>query len=478
MSPSRLLLLILVICTSLCCEAQTDSVLQSIQQVPLKYINQVDNKIDKYNNRITAKTIKTLERLSKWENKIKSLLLKINPEVAQRLFADDQLTFSAALEKYKKGEAIVTGQRVKYDEYKDKLTTSLDYLAQQKDKLDKKIIAPLNKAKQKADQLEKQESNTEAMAQFIKERRKQLIDQSIQYIGNSKYLQKISKENYYYVETLKNYKELFHDKKKAEETALTILNKIPTFKKFMQQNSMLASLFKMPGAAGSTTSMAGLQTRASVNALIQNQITSGGPNAVEQIRQNIEVAQTQFNTLKDKLISHGSNNSDDELPDFKPNEQRTKTFLQRLEFGNNFQFSKNNSFAPTTADIGLSMGYKLNNKSIIGIGASYKMGLGSIQHISISHQGVSLRSYVDWRLKKQFYLSGGYEMNYNTVFKNVEQLRNYAAWQNSGLIGFSKKLKIKTKFTKGTKMSLLYDVLYKEHLPASQPIVFRIGYNF
>jgi hypothetical protein len=120
MSPTRLLPALLLILASHYCAAQTDSILQSLQQVPLKYINQVDNKIDKYSQRITNKTIKTLERLSKWENKIKSLLLKVNPEAAQHLFADNQLTFSAALEKYKKGEAIVTEQRVKYDEYKDK----------------------------------------------------------------------------------------------------------------------------------------------------------------------------------------------------------------------------------------------------------------------------------------------------------------------------------------------------------------------
>src|SRR6266850_1436654 len=99
MSPIRLLPVLLLILTSFYSEAQTDSVLQSLHQVPLKYISQVDNKIDKYNSRITNKTIKTLEKLFKWENKIKSLLVKVNPQAAQRLFADNQLTFSAALEK-------------------------------------------------------------------------------------------------------------------------------------------------------------------------------------------------------------------------------------------------------------------------------------------------------------------------------------------------------------------------------------------
>ena len=117
MSCTRLLILICLLLTVHSTNAQADSALQQLQQVPLQYIKQVDNKIDKYTNRITSKTEKTLTKLSRWENKIKSLLQQTNPEAAQRLFGNDQLTFSAALEKYKKGEAIVAGQRAKYNEY-------------------------------------------------------------------------------------------------------------------------------------------------------------------------------------------------------------------------------------------------------------------------------------------------------------------------------------------------------------------------
>ena len=481
MSLFRLYIIVLLLTACLTSKAQTDSTLQQLQQVPLKYIKQVDKKIDQYNSRITSKTEKTLTKLSKWENKIKTLLEKANPEAAQRLFGNNQLTFTTALEKYKNGEAVIANERAKYDAYTDKLNTSLGYLEKQKDNINSKLIAPVKDAKQKADSLQKQEANTEAIEQFIKERRKQLIDQGVQYIGNSKYLQKISKENYYYVETLKNYKELFHDQKKAEETALTILNKIPAFEKFVQQNSMLAKLFGAPSAGGAVANLAGLQTRASVNALIQNQIAAAGPNAQAQIMQNIQNAQAELDKLKDRILKSGNSSSDAEVPPSGVrglNNTKTKTFKQRLEFGNNFQFEKNNSLVPATADIGLSLGYKLNDKSIIGIGASYKMGMGSIDHISITHQGIGLRSFMDWQLKKQFYISGGYEMNYNAAFKNIQQLQNYNDWQPSGLVGLSKKINVKSKWTKGTKLSLLYDMLAHQHVPISQPVVFRVGYNF
>src|SRR6187402_1052065 len=59
-----------LLCAPVVCLAQQDSTIASLQQIPLKYIHAVDNKIDKYSNRITGKTEKTLAKLSKWENKI------------------------------------------------------------------------------------------------------------------------------------------------------------------------------------------------------------------------------------------------------------------------------------------------------------------------------------------------------------------------------------------------------------------------
>ena len=478
MGHIRVVIFLVIICSSLISKAQTDSLENTQLELPKKYLQQIDSKIDKYTNRITNKTEKTLTKLSRWENKIKTLLQKANPEAAQKLFGNNELTFTTALEKYKNGEAILNNQRAKYNEYRDKLTTSINYLETEKEQLDTKLIKPLQTAKEKVQELETKQDEADNMEQFIKERKKQLIEQSIRYIGQSKYLTKINKESYYYIETLKNYKELFQDKQKAEETALTLLNKIPAFKKFMQENSMLASLFGSPSAGGNVASLAGLQTRTSVNALIQNQIAAGGSNAQQVIQQNIQQAQSELNKLKDKVLKAGGGNNNTEIPDFKPRQTKPQTFKQRLEFGSNFQFGKNNNLLPNTADIGLSLGYKINDKSVAGIGASYKMGMGSIDHISITHQGIGLRSFIDWKLKKQFFITGGYEMNYNAQFKNIQQLQNYNGWQNAGLVGLSKKINVKGKLIKGTKLQLLYDMLARQHVPVSQPIVFRVGYNF
>ena len=481
MSHARLTLLILLI-LPLCSNAQIDSSIFTLQQLPSKYFTQVDNKIDKYSKRLSSKTEKTLTKLSRWEEKIHGLLLNASPETANRLFAPGQPTFASLLQKLKDGEAIEQNYRAQYNEYRDKLTTGIKYIETK----ETAIGAEVNKVKEvhsKLNTLDSTIANSEAAEKFIKERKKQLFDASLQYIGKSKYLQKINKESYYYAETLKNYKEIFSDPSKAEATAKELLNKIPAFKKFTQQNSMLASLFGAPSGSpegGGIASLAGLQTRSSVNALIQTRIAAGGPNAMQQFQQNMQDAQAQLSQLKDKILKAGGSSSDANIPDFKPkNMQKTKTFKQRLEKGFNLQFAKPTSItSTTTADIGLSLGYKLNDKSVIGLGISYKLGMGSIQHIKFSHEGIGLRSYIDWQLKKQFYLSGGYELNHNESFKKISQLKDVNTWKPAGLIGITKKLKIKTKFTKETKLQLLYDMLYKTHNPVTQQWLFRVGYNF
>lgn len=479
MNLPRILILQIILFASYHCEAQQlDSTLESLKNIPTKYVSNIENKIDKYSNRITSKTEKTLTKLSNWENKIKSILEKVSPETAAKLFGPNQTTFSSLLKNIQEGKAVVAGYRAKYNEYRDKLTTSIKYLEKQKDDLNKKLIQPINNTKKKLIELEEDVSTTEAVEKFIKERKKQLINEAVKYIGNSKYLTKIDKEAYYYIETLRNYKELFSDKDKVEKLAIKILNKIPAFTKFVQENSMLASLFRIPtGSDGSYRNLAGLQTRESVQALIQGRVSAGGPNAQQQMTQNLQQAKTELNNLKDKILKAGGESSDAGIPNFKPNMQKTKTFLQRLEYGSILDFDKANGYIPAAANIGLTIGYKLNDKSVVGIGASYKMGIGNIERIRITHQGIGLRSFIDWKLKKQFFVSGGFEMNYNASFKRIQELKDYSGWQQAGLIGISKKISAKTKLIKGAKVQVLYDVLASQHIPKTQPFVFRIGYN-
>lgn len=452
--------------------AQTDSTLAALQQIPTKYISTISNKIDKYTSRVSRKTIKTLTKLAKWETKIKTTLDRLSPETSQRLYGNNQLTFASLLQKIQHGEAIQLEYRRQYDKYRDDATTGIKYLETNKALLDSGIAKKIQATKEKLQLLNSEEDSTEAIKQFIRERKKELISAAFKYMGNSRYLTKMNKEAFYYAETLKNYKDIFSDEAKTEKLVKEALHKLPGFSQWAQKNSMLASLFAVPGDVASNASYAGLQTRAGVQSIIQQRIGAGGQQA---FKQNMQAAQAQLNEIKDKLIKNPfAGNGGGELPDFKPNMQKTKTFLQRLEFGSNIQFAKNNSLMPTTMDIALTAGYKLNDKSTAGIGAGYKMGMGSIDKIRFSTEGISLRSFIDWKLKKQLYMSGGWEMNYRN--KTVQQGWVTAAWQQSALAGLSKKFNIKAKGMKQTQVQLLYDFMAGKNL--SQRWLFRVGYKF
>ncbi|HMO62550.1 MAG TPA: hypothetical protein PKC39_15555 [Ferruginibacter sp.] len=458
-----------------------DSIAQTLEAVPKKFINTIDKKIDAYSGRITNKTVKTLERLSRWETKIKKQLEQVSPETAKRLFANNRLTFAAMLQKVKDGESITKDWHKQYDEYRDKLTVSLKYLDEQKAYLDQKMVQPLAKTKAKMDELEKTVDNHTTLEALMKERKKELVDAAFAVLGNGKYLTKMNKEVWYYAETMKNYKQLFNDPAKAEATAKQLLDKIPAFKNFMQQNSMLASLFGQPGDMAATANLVGLQTRAGVQSLLQSRIAAAGPGAQQVVQQQMQQAQVQLNQLKDKLLKNPAfGNGGGNLPDFKPNMQKTKTFKQRLEWGTNIQFARNSNLLPATSDIALTVGYKLNDRSVIGLGASYKMGLGSISKIRFSTEGLGLRSFIDWKLKKQFFISGGYEMNYLPGLSEIQLPAVYgsaAAWQQSALLGVSKKIPVKSKWCKSTKLQLLYDFLAGQQVPPGRQWVFRVGYE-
>ncbi|TWV99457.1 hypothetical protein [Chitinophaga pinensis] len=154
---------------------------------------------------------------------------------------------------------------------------------------------------------------------------------------------------------MNEYKAVLKDKKKAEAKAMELMKKIPAYNDFLKKNSQLASMFNL-GAGGNNVaqSLEGLQTRAQVEQMIQQRLGSD-PAARQAVGQQMDQARTQLNELKEKFPD--LDNAGD-MPDFKPNPMKTKSFLQRLEFGGNIQFQKSTRYFPTTSDIAAQVGYK------------------------------------------------------------------------------------------------------------------------
>jgi hypothetical protein len=294
---------------------------------------------------------------------------------------------------------------------------------------------------------------------------------------------KISKESYYYFETLRNYKQIFSDPKRAEELALKLVNKIDGFSNFMRKNSMLASLFNLPqtpSEGGGLNSLAGLQTRAQVNNLIQSQIASGGPNAQQTFQQNMQAAQSQLSELKNKIIKARGSSSEDNMPEgFRKNEQRGKPLKKKIELSVNAQSNKGSSVFPVSSDLGLSAGFRPHQNFVAGVGLAGRIGWGrDIRHISLSYSGISARSFAEYKISKGFTAVFAFELNFHPEIRRLELLKDYSGWQQSGLAGIGKIVSVKSKFFKKASVKIMWDYLSYQQRPRQQAIIMRVGYSF
>ncbi len=465
------LTLLLFIC--LFARAQ-DSLLQKANAIPGKYLSQVKQKSDKMERQITARSEKALSRFMKQEEKLKRRLGRIDSLKANNLFTHSIDSLGSLKSRMKGKLGKYSGALTQGGPYLDSLSNSLSFLKDSKGLLEqsKGITDKLNGSLKSVDNLKDKLAQAEQIKAYIRERKQLLKEQLSQYTGFTKDLQKMNKEAYYYAQQLKEYKEVFKDKKKAEQKAMEVIKKIPAFNDFMQKHSQLASLFNIQGATASVPNLEGLQTRNQVEQLIQQRLGSG-PNASAAVSQQMAEARSKFDELKSKFpdLDNAA-----EMPDFKPKEMKTKSFLQRLEFGSNIQFQRSNKFFPTTGDLAGQAAYKFHKNGSAGIGLSYKLGMGTgFDNIHFSGQGMGIRSFIDWKLKGTFFLNGGYEQNYQPDYAGVPEGVGQK-WTQSGLIGISKKYKINSKL-KGNMM-VLFDFLYNQHVPRTDPVKVRLGYNF
>ena len=476
-----ILALVTILCLPWTANSQNGRSLDSLAALPQKFLSKITRKAQSIESGLDRRTEKMLSRLERQEARLKKKLSKKDSLSAEQSFGDVKKRYDELRGKLKSGADLTSKANLNnYVPYLDTLKTSLRFLDEKGAglmKLGGTQVKELQSALDRVKGLDNKFSQANAIRDYLRQRRSELKEQLSRF-GMLKELKSINKEVYYYSEQLREYKEVLKDPRKIERKTLDLLSKTAVFKKFMQQYSELAMLFPDNSVYGTPQGLAGLQTRSGVQSILQQRIQMGGPDAQQVVQQNIANAQAQISSLKQKIQDLGGGGSEVEIPDFKPNHQKTKSFWQRLELGTDLQNTRGSQFLPITSDLAFSVGYKMNDKNVIGVGASYKMGWGQdIRRVTITHEGVGLRSYVDIKLKGSFFISGGYEQNYRSRFENLQQLRETPSnWLSSGLVGLKKKYSLGKKY-KGN-VQVLFDFLYRSHAPQTQPVLFRFGYSF
>lgn len=442
-----------------------------------KYISDMGNRSAEYQEKMQASTAKYLDRLKAEEQTMQQQVNKIDPAAANRIFAGAQQSYDNIQNDLKNNAQNVLKGCGKYIPGVDSAITSLKFL-QQGNSISGKLTGQMSQvtiALSKVNALEDQFKKTDNVEDFIKQREDYLQQQLGSY--NIPGLQQFKQQSAYFAQQMADYKAAWDDPSRMEAKAMTVLNQIPAFQNFMKKNSMIAGLFNLPDDYA-TNGLAGLQTKDQIQKLMQQQMQLMGPKGGETAQQNIADAQGALSSLRSKLNQGGS--SDLSMPDGQMNNQHTKIFLKRIQYGISMQSIKANFYFPNQTTFFLTAGYKINSKNTIGIGINYSVGWGrDIQHISISSQAIGFQSFGDFKIKGSFYGSAIMEYNYSEPFRSFSQLSQTGLWEKSGLIGLTKMVSIKSNLVKNTKLQLLWNFLAYYQVPRiSQPLVFRVGYNF
>lgn len=480
-------------CTIQAQHTETDAPAQKgILNLPGKVITGLQDQYARLTATIEKQNEKLLLRMQAQEAKLRRKLKRKDSTLSAELFTEDITSRYTALTE---SAATKTSNRFPLKEYlpgADSLQTTLFFL--QKNPLTD--VSKLNDIKALQGEIQavqgklQQASDIQA---FVRER-EALLKEKLSNTGLGKELLGMNKQVYYYQEQIANYKAILNDKEKLKNELISRVRNLPAFQSFWQRYSYIAQLFpQQPATTAAATVNNGLQTISGFQDMLAARVGNVA-NPAGFFQQQVSAGQEQLNSLRNRLSSGGTGNTSGEItqPDFKPNTEHNKKFIERIEYGVNLQHQRPRGFLPITSDIAVNAGYRFSNQLVAGVSLSYKMGWGSsIKELSFTHEGIGLRSYSDMKIEKvlpkiksNIWLSGGIEYNYLSSFKSIRAVTaSYDSWQRSALLGLTKKITIGSgKNSSGKnrelKMQLLYDFLWQQQQPMGEQLVFRTGYNF
>jgi hypothetical protein len=267
---------------------------------------------------------------------------------------------------------------------------------------------------------------------------------------------------------------------KTEMALFDRLNQVQGFAAFRRLHSGIAALFPFANNGAGPLSQGQLQTTASVNQLLPSGIASFTPSTGIRTPQMEAEARKKATALMQALRNKAQNLQGGDAAAGETNVAAARgTSKKRKPFSIQFdaQFNRPNGIFPVTAQIGVRSGYTFRNTPLqAGVGIAYNAGLGtSFRNIALSNEGVSLRSFFEWKQKRGLLLYGGYEMSHLNRFASLPGLQKSDQWRRHALAGISKQYAIGKKW-KGSFL-LAYDFLHNTRAPVTSPLIFRTGFG-
>lgn len=475
------------------CSYGQDSVVTVSSRLQQEYASTVNSKVSGFNRRVESTTRKNLDELVAQEKKMQQMVGRLDSLKAKSLF-------HYSIDSLRRFQNMISGKTSKlthlfkgsYFAYLDTLKGSLsffkraDSVAGQASRLQSKLHSSLGAV----DQMESRLSTVNQISIYLQKRQQVLEDQLKVFPMLANSVRRFGGQAAAYQARVNTYKGMLADPDRIEKVVVSKLEHSTSFQHFFQQNSQLSGTFaSLPnlaaGGLGTMPIVNGIPSRGALKDFTNKEMPGlANIDPVERVQQKIPSnggaamdagGLPSLSSLGIKIPQSGQFGNGGTPPQ-PSNHQSGLTFARRLEYGFTTQFAGRTNYLPASANLGLQVGYKLNDKSSIGVGATYSLGLGTgWSHIRFSNNSLGLRQYLTYKTGKSFFLQGGTEFTYMTGFIGMQQLRNLSAWQTSALLGAGREYRIGKKM-KGNIL-LLYDFLYSQHHPPSQPLVFRFGYN-
>lgn len=430
------------------------------------YVKTVDKKVSRIERKLSSRSEKYLKIFSREEQRLNGMINKLDPVKSKERAMSVMLNFD------------LTSTNV-YVPILDSFRTGFKFLDENRMFFNEAIDSEgFRKAFEQVNNLQASINRSEGAIKYFDKRREHLY-LSLRKFGLEKKIKRYTKHYRYYQSYVEEYRNVLSEPDKVLLTATQRLQRLPAFQKFFARNSELASFFRLSeGRTVNEKLLDGLQTRDKVMESVKQRLGSSTSGGEQLLQQKLLDGQNQLGNNKSiaskiRPIAPGG------APEYEINSQKSKSVLKRLKLGMDFQTTQRSGIFPVTSDIALSVGYAITDKIVAGVGLSGKLGWGTgFNNMSITWQGVGLRSYFDIKTVRTLYITGGVEANYRTEINKYSQLKDFSAWQSSALIGAGKTIPLKNKFMKTAKFSVLWDVLSYKQVPRTQPFLFRFGYHF
>ena len=253
-----------------------------------------------------------------------------------------------------------------------------------------------------------------------------------------------------------------------EEKLIAQITSIEELKMLQEQQQRIANYKPLP--AGYRDKIQGMQTNNYVKEQLEAKAEEYKKIGKTTLQEKLDQGLAQITKAKTKFPSLESLK---DAPKRPPNPLKGEPLIKRLKLGGDIQVNKQN---PTSIDLSLQVGYLLNPKAQLGIGAAYRISTGDrFKKVDFNEALFTSKIFFNHFVYKTFYTQAIFENN-RIMIKDQNDISNGKQWVQSGMVGIGKEFPI-TKKMKGST-SILYNLLHDEKSPYQKPWVFRVGFIF